>query len=75
MKYESGREIMTLKRKRLQMTHITDDGSEDENTKDTKQWVIKRKLKFENYKNSVEPSQLEKEINYLEKNLGILKKS
>ena len=57
------------------MTHITDDGSEDENTKDTKQWVIKRKLKFENYKNSVEPSQLENEINYLEKNLGMLKKS
>ena len=30
--------------------------------------VIKRKLKFENYKNCLEATQLENKINYLEKN-------
>ena len=30
--------------------------------------VIKRKLKFENYKNCLEATQLEKKINHLEKN-------
>ena len=30
--------------------------------------VIKRKLKIENYKNSLEVTQLENKINYLEKN-------
>ena len=30
--------------------------------------VIKRKLKTENYKNSLEVTQLENKINYLEKN-------
>ena len=31
--------------------------------------VIKRKLKFENYKNCLEATQLEKKINHLEKNI------
>ena len=30
--------------------------------------VIKRKLKFKNYKNCLEVTQLENKINYLEKN-------
>ena len=30
--------------------------------------VIKRKLKFENYKNSLEATQLENKISHLEKN-------
>ena len=34
----------------------------------TKKCVIKRKLKFENYKNFLEATQLENKINYLEKN-------
>ena len=31
-----------------------DDGSEDKKAKDTKKCVIKRKLKFENYKHCLE---------------------
>ena len=33
----------------------------------TQKSVIKRKLKFENYKNSLEATQLDNKINYLEK--------
>ena len=33
-----------------------------------KKSVIRRKLKIENYKNSLEVTQLENKINYLEKN-------
>ena len=36
--------------------------------KDTKICVTKRKLKFENYKNCLEATQLENKINCLEKN-------
>ena len=39
--------------------------------------VIKRKLKFENCKNSIEATHLENKINYLEKNeinIGSIKK-
>ena len=31
-------------------SYLIDDGSEDKKAKDTKKFVIKRKLKFENYK-------------------------
>ena len=47
---------------------LIDDGSEDKKAKGTKQRVIKRKLKFENYKNCLETTQLENKINHLEKN-------
>ena len=43
-----------------------------------KKCVIKRKLKFENYKNCLEATQLENKIKYLEKNRidkGSIKKS
>ena len=43
------------------------DGSEDEKAKDTKKCVIKGKLKFENYKNCLEATQLENKMNHLEK--------
>ena len=46
---------------------LIDDGSEDRKGKDTKQCVIKRKLKFEDYKNCLEASQHENKINQLEK--------
>ena len=36
--------------------------------KGTKKCDIKRKLKFENYKNCLEATELENKINYLEKN-------
>ena len=47
---------------------LIDDNSEDKKTKDTKKCVIKRELKFEDYKNCLEVTQLENKINYLEKN-------
>ena len=35
-------------------TYLIDDGSEDKKAKGTKKCVIKRKVKFENYKNCLE---------------------
>ena len=37
---------------------LIDDGSEDKKAKGTKKCVIKRKLKFEDYKNCLEATQL-----------------
>ena len=48
--------------------YLIDDSSEDKKPKGTKKYVIKRKLKFENYKNSLQATQLENKINHLEKN-------
>ena len=36
--------------------------------KNKKKCIIKRKLKFENYKNRLEPTQLENKIIYIHKN-------
>ena len=49
-------------------SYLIDDGSEDTKTEPAKKCVIKRKLKFENYKNYLEATQFENKINYLEKN-------
>ena len=49
-------------------SYLIDDGIEDKKAKSTKKCVIKRKLKFQNYKNCLEATQLENKINYLEKN-------
>ena len=49
-------------------SYLINDGSEDKKAKDTKKCVIKRKLKFENYKNCLEATQLDNKIKYLEKN-------
>ena len=49
----------------------TDDGSEDKISKDTKKYVIKRKLKFENYKSCLEVTQPQNKINYLKKYIEI----
>ena len=69
MKDELGRKIMVkvvgLKAKTY--AYLTDNGSEDKRAKGTKKCVIKRKLKFENYKNCLEITQLENKISYLEK--------
>ena len=48
--------------------YLIDDGSKDKKAKGTKKHVIKGKLKFENYKNCLEATQLEKKVNYLEGN-------
>ena len=41
-------------------SYLIDDNSEDKKAKDTKHCVIKRELKFENYKNCLEETQLDK---------------
>ena len=70
MKDELGGKIMTkfvgLRAKTY--SYLIDDGNEDKKAKDTKNGIIKRELKFENYKNCLEATQLENTINYLQKN-------
>ena len=69
MKDELGRKIMS-KSVGLRVrtySYLIDDWSEDKKAKVQKS-VIKRKLKFENYKNCLEATQLENKINFLEKN-------
>ena len=70
MKDELGRKVKTkfvgLRAKTYSC--LIDDGTEDKKAKGTKKCVTKRKLKFENYKNCLEATQLENKINYLEKN-------
>ena len=70
MKDELGGKIMTKFVGLRAKTHsyLIDDGSEDEKAKSTKMRVIKRKLKFENYKKCSEATQLENKVNYLQKN-------
>ena len=45
------------------------DSTEDKRAKNTKACVIKRKLKFQNYKNCLEATHLENKINHIEKNI------
>ena len=69
MKDELGGKIMTkfvgLRAKIY--SYLIDDGSEDKKAKSIKKCVIKRKLKFENYKNCLEATQLDNKIKILEK--------
>ena len=48
--------------------YLIDDGSEAKKAKGTKEFDIKRKFKFEYYKNCLEATQLENKIEHLEKN-------
>ena len=50
--------------------YLKDDSSEDKKAKDTKKCITKGKLKFENYKTSLEATQLENKISHLEKKLN-----
>ena len=50
-------------------SYLTDDGSEDKQAKNTKMCVMKRKLKFENYKNCLRATQFEKKI---QKNIKLM---
>ena len=49
-------------------SYLIDDGSEDKKARSTKKCVIKGKIKFENYKNYLEATQLDNKMIYLEKN-------
>ena len=47
--------------------YLKGNNDEDKKAKGTKKFVIKRKLKFEDYKNCLEAAQVENKINHLEK--------
>ena len=49
-------------------SYLIDDGSEDKKAKSTKNCVIEIKINFENYKNCLEATQLDNQINYLKEN-------
>ena len=51
---------------------LIDDGSENKKAKGTKICVIKRKLKFKNYKKCLEATQLENKISHLENNMKVI---
>ena len=46
--------------------YLIDEGIEDKKAKDTNNCVIKRKVKFENYKECLEATQLKEKISYIE---------
>ena len=48
-------------------SYLKDNNDEDEKAKGTKRYVIKRKLKFQDYKNCLEGAQIERKIKYLRK--------
>ena len=80
IKHELGGKTMTkiIGLRAKTYINLIDDGSEDKKAKDTKKCVINSELKFENYKNCLEATQLENIINYLEKykiNIYNLKKT
>ena len=49
-------------------SYLKDNRSKYQKTKGTKKCVIKRKIKFEDYKNCFEATKIENKINQLEKN-------
>ena len=46
-------------------SYLKDNNDENKKAKGTKKCVIKRKLKFQDYKNCLEAAQIERKINYL----------
>ena len=52
-------------------SYLIDDGSEDKKAKGTKKCVIKRQLKFEDYKNYLDATQLDNETNYLKNEINM----
>ena len=70
MKDELSRQIMTkfVRLRAKTYSYLIDYSSEDKKARDTKKCLIKRELKFENYKNCLEATQLENKINCIEKN-------
>ena len=49
-------------------SYLIDHGSQNKNQNPQKKFVIKRKLKFEDYKNCLEATRLENKITQVEKN-------
>ena len=50
-------------------SYLKDNNDEDKKAKGTKTCFIKRKLKFQDYKNCLEVAQMENKINHLKKNI------
>ena len=48
-------------------SYLTDEGNGNEKAIGTKKYVMKRNIKFENYKYCLEATQTENEINHLKK--------
>ena len=46
-------------------SYLTDNNDEDKKAKLTRKCVIKRKIKFEGYKNCLEVAQIENKMNHL----------
>ena len=69
MKNKLGGKIMTkfVGLRAQTYSYLIDDGSEDKKAKGPKKCVIKRKIKFENYRNCLEATQLDDKTKYLEK--------
>ena len=67
-KDELGGKIMKVGLRAKTYSYLIDGGSKDKKAKPPKKCVTKRKLKFENYKNCSEATQLEDKINHIEKN-------
>ena len=59
------KEVVRLRTKTY--SYLTGSNYEDKKAKDTKKGVIKRKLKFEDYKKCLEAAQIENKINHLKK--------
>ena len=74
MKDELGGQIMKefVELKTIIDSYLKDNNDEDKKAKGTKKCVIKRKLKFQDYKNCLEAAQIEDKINRLEKNKIII---
>ena len=70
MKDELGGKIMKqfLGLRAKTCNYLKDNKEEDKKAKGTKKCVIKRKLKFQDYKNSLEADQIENKISHFEKN-------
>ena len=65
----SGKILKELRRLRAQTyRYITDNNNESKKARGTKKYIVKRKLKFENYKNCLQGSQLENKIIHLNTN-------
>ena len=47
-------------------SYLMNNNDKDQKAKDTKKWVIKRKLKSKDHKNCLKAAQIENKINHLE---------
>ena len=52
---------------RAKTCYLIQDGTEDKKAEDINKCVIKRKLKFEIYKNCLDATELDNKVNYLKK--------